>query len=93
MAPKPKRSKKGPDTGAREADGNTTVLAGNRQSGKVKWFKGSYGFITREGEPDLFVHHTAILGDGFRTLKSEEQVTFEVVQGERGPQADKVSRA
>lgn len=63
--------------------------------GKVKWFNNSkgYGFIGREGGSDVFVHYSAIQAEGFRTLQEGEAVEFEVVQGEKGPQADKVTKA
>lgn len=64
--------------------------------GTVKWFsqdKG-YGFITPdEGGDDLFVHFSAIQGSGFRSLEEGEKVTYEVGQGQKGPQAQNVSRA
>ncbi len=66
---------------------------GNRITGTVKWFNGSkgYGFITREdGEKDVFVHFSAIQGDGFRNLQEGERVEFEVEQGPKGPQATNV---
>ncbi len=61
--------------------------------GVVKWFSAEkgYGFITRDdGEGDVFVHYTAILEDGFRTLEEGQRVSFEVVQGTKGPQAKNV---
>jgi CspA family cold shock protein len=63
-----------------------------RETGKVKWFNDSkgYGFITRESGPDVFVHHSAIEGDGFRTLAEDQEVEFEVVQGAKGLQAQNV---
>ena len=63
-----------------------------RETGKVKWFNDSkgYGFITRESGPDVFVHHSAIEGDGFRTLAEDQEVEFEVVQGVKGLQAQNV---
>jgi len=63
-----------------------------RETGKVKWFNDSkgFGFITRESGPDVFVHHTAIQGNGFRTLAEEQEVEFEVVQGAKGLQAQNV---
>jgi CspA family cold shock protein len=58
-------------------------------TGTVKWFNNSkgYGFISREGAEDVFVHHTAIETEGFRTLKEGQQVEFEVAQGPKGLQA------
>jgi len=63
-------------------------------SGKVKWFdnKHGFGFITPDTGPDVFVHHTAILGTGYKTLKEGEEVVFEVVAGEKGPKAQNVQR-
>ena len=57
--------------------------------GTVKWFNNSkgYGFIGRDNEPDVFVHYSAIAGDGYRTLQEGDRVTFEIVQGPKGPQA------
>ncbi|MEW6326924.1 MAG: cold-shock protein [Thermodesulfobacteriota bacterium] len=57
--------------------------------GKVKWFneKKGFGFIEQEGGPDVFVHHSAIQGTGFKTLREGQKVTFEVQQGPKGPQA------
>ena len=58
-------------------------------TGKVKWFNNSkgYGFIENEGGGDVFVHYSAIQGDGFKTLNEGEGVEFEVSQGDKGPQA------
>jgi CspA family cold shock protein len=63
-------------------------------SGTVKWFNDAkgYGFISQEGGEDVFVHHTAIQMDGFRTLKEGERVDFEVTQGPKGLQAANVRR-
>ena len=63
-----------------------------RETGKVKWFNDAkgYGFITREDGPDVFVHHSAIEGAGFRTLAEDQEVEFEVVQGVKGLQAQNV---
>ncbi|MGH9326501.1 MAG: cold-shock protein [Terriglobia bacterium] len=63
--------------------------------GKVKWFNNAkgYGFIGREGGPDVFVHYSAIQAEGFRSLQEGEAVEFEVIQGEKGPQADNVVKA
>lgn len=64
----------------------------DRQIGTVKWFSNSkgYGFISREGEKDVFVHHSAIEGEGFHTLTENQQVEFEVEQGSKGLQAVRV---
>jgi CspA family cold shock protein len=64
--------------------------------GKVKWFNAAkgFGFLQVDGqEKDVFVHHTAIKADGFRTLNEGEEVTFELVQGPKGLKADNVQRA
>ncbi len=61
--------------------------------GTVKWFNAEkgYGFIAQgEGLPDVFVHYSAIESSGFRTLEENQKVEFEVTQGAKGPQADKV---
>ncbi|MCE2488623.1 MAG: cold shock domain-containing protein [Anaerolineae bacterium] len=66
----------------------------DRIKGAVKWFNADkgYGFITQEGGPDVFVHYTAILGGGFRSLDEGETVEFEIVEGQKGKQASNVSR-
>jgi CspA family cold shock protein len=63
--------------------------------GTVKWFsdKKGYGFITRDGEDDIFVHYSSIQGDGFRTLREGEKVVFDVVTGERGMKATNVVKS
>ena len=62
--------------------------------GTVKWFNNSkgYGFIGRDDGPDVFVHYSAIAGDGYRTLQEGDLVEFEIVQGPKGPQAANVSK-
>ncbi|MBF42421.1 MAG: cold-shock protein [Gammaproteobacteria bacterium] len=63
-------------------------------TGKVKWFNPTkgYGFITPdEGDKDLFVHHSSIQGDGYKSLKEDQSVTFDVEDGDKGPQAVNVS--
>ena len=64
-------------------------------NGTVKWFNDAkgFGFITQENGPDLFVHHTSILGDGFKSLSEGESVTFDEAAGPKGPQAKNVRRA
>ncbi len=58
-------------------------------TGTVKWFNSEkgYGFVTTEDGADIFVHFTAISGDGFKTLDEGQKVEFDVVEGDRGPQA------
>jgi CspA family cold shock protein len=65
----------------------------DRETGTVKWFNESkgFGFITREGGPDVFVHFRAINGTGFRTLSEGQKVSFKVVAGQKGPQAEDVT--
>ncbi|AGX02023.1 MULTISPECIES: cold-shock protein CspD [Bacillales] len=62
------------------------------QNGKVKWFNNEkgFGFIEVEGGDDVFVHFTAIQGDGFKSLEEGQEVSFEIVEGNRGPQAANV---
>ena len=63
-------------------------------TGKVKWFNSEkgFGFIEVEGGEDVFVHFSAIQGEGFKTLEEGQEVTFEVEQGNRGPQATNVNK-
>jgi cold shock protein len=63
--------------------------------GTIKWFNNSkgYGFIGRDDGPDVFVHYSAIVGDGYRTLQEGDLVEFEIVQGPKGPQAADVQKA
>ena len=62
------------------------------QTGKVKWFNSEkgFGFIEVEGGDDVFVHFSAITGDGFKSLDEGQEVSFEVEEGNRGPQAANV---
>lgn len=64
-------------------------------SGKVKWFdnKKGFGFISQESGPDVFVHHSSILGNGYKTLNEGEQVTFEIAPGDKGLKAQNVQRS
>ncbi len=67
-----------------------------RTTGTVKWFNDSkgFGFITPEGgDRDCFVHYSAIAGTGFRTLTEGEKVEFDMVQGQKGPAAENVTKA
>jgi cold shock protein len=63
-------------------------------TGRVKWFNDSkgYGFIEQEGGRDIFVHYTAIEGDGFKSLAEGQKVEFEISEGAKGPQATKVMK-
>lgn len=61
-------------------------------TGKVKWFNSEkgYGFITEDGGEDVFVHFTAIAGEGYKTLEEGQAVSFDIVEGQRGNQAANV---
>jgi CspA family cold shock protein len=63
-----------------------------RLTGQVKWFNDSkgYGFIEQEGGRDIFVHYTAIQGEGFKSLAEGQKVEFEIIEGDKGPQATQV---
>ncbi len=65
-----------------------------KEQGTVKWFNTSkgYGFIGRESGEDVFVHFSAIQGEGYRSLKEGERVSFDVTKGPKGPQAENVER-
>jgi cold shock protein len=77
--------------GPKAYQGGTMV---GKIQGKVKWFNNTkgYGFIGQDSGPDVFVHYSAISMDGFKTLQEGDAVEFEVVQGQKGPQADKVTK-
>lgn len=64
----------------------------DRETGTVKWFNSrkGFGFIEREGADDVFVHFSAIGGDGFKNLEEGQKVEFTVTDGEKGPQAENV---
>ncbi len=65
-----------------------------RTKGKVKWFNDQkgFGFIEQPDGDDLFVHHTAIQGDGFKTLEEDQEVEFDIVEGPKGLQAENVTK-
>jgi cold shock protein len=66
----------------------------SRITGQVKWFNNAkgYGFIEQPGDSDIFVHYSAIQGDGYKTLTQGQQVEFEVIKGPKGPQAENVTK-
>lgn len=66
----------------------------DRLKGTVKWFNNAkgYGFIGHEGGADVFVHYSAITVEGYKSLQEGDQVEFEIVQGQKGPQASNVSK-
>ncbi len=66
----------------------------SKSTGKVKWFNNAkgYGFIEQPGEQDIFVHYSAITGDGYKSLIQGDEVEFEVTDGPKGPQAENVMR-
>jgi|TARA_B100001059_G_C17314574_1_gene323654 CspA family cold shock protein len=68
-------------------------MSGEKVTGNVKWFNDDkgFGFVEREDGPDVFVHHSSIQMEGFKTLKEGQKVSMEVSQGEKGPQADSVT--
>jgi cold shock protein len=63
--------------------------------GTVKWFNNAkgFGFIGRDDGPDVFVHYSAVIAEGYKTLQEGDLVEFDIVQGQKGPQADKVTKA
>ena len=67
----------------------------DRLKGTVKWFNNAkgFGFIGREDGPDVFVHYSAIGADGYKSLQEGDQVEFEIVEGQKGPQAGNVTKA
>jgi cold shock protein len=66
-----------------------------RLKGTVKWFNNAkgFGFIGHEGGPDVFVHYTAITSEGYKSLQEGDVVEFEIVEGQKGPQAGNVTKA
>ena len=83
------------DAGGQQPRRNTSVFRGAAKlRGTVKWFNNTkgYGFIGRDDGQDVFVHYSAIVGEGYRTLQEEDLVEFEIVQGAKGPQAANVQK-
>jgi CspA family cold shock protein len=66
----------------------------SRLKGTVKWFNNAkgFGFIGRDGGPDVFVHYTAITSEGYKSLQEGDQVEFEIIEGQKGPQASNVTK-
>jgi len=79
----------GNETGTSVSAQRRQQIMSERVQGTVKWFNDGkgYGFIEREDGDDVFVHHTSIQGEGFKSLQEGQQVEFTVEQGEKGPQA------
>ncbi len=77
-------------------ENNTEEIKAGEESmnGTVKWFNDSkgYGFISREDGDDVFVHHSSIAGEGFKSLAEGDEVTFEIEQGDKGPSAVNVQK-
>lgn len=67
----------------------------SQYTGTVKWLNNAkgYGFLGRDGGADVFVHYSSIQSDGYKSLKEGDPVQFDIIQGEKGPQADQVVRA
>jgi CspA family cold shock protein len=67
---------------------------GSAMRGIIKWFNNAkgFGFIGRDDGPDVFVHYSGIIGEGYRTLREGDSVEFEIVQGPKGPQAAEVRK-
>ncbi len=65
-----------------------------RIKGSVKWFNNAkgYGFLGRDGGPDVFIHFSAIVSEGYKSLQEGDQVEFDIVQGQKGPQAANVTK-
>lgn len=71
------------------------MAEGEKSHGRVKWFNDSkgYGFIEQDNGQDVFVHYSAIQGEGYKSLREGQEVVFEITQGTKGPQAANVTKA
>jgi CspA family cold shock protein len=71
------------------------MAEGEKNHGRVKWFNDSkgYGFIEQDNGQDVFVHYSAIQGEGYKSLREGQEVVFEITQGTKGPQAANVTKA
>jgi cold shock protein len=69
-------------------------MEATRIKGTVKWFNNAkgFGFIGQDNGPDVFVHYSAVKSEGYKSLQEGDQVEFEIVQGQKGPQADSVTK-
>ena len=69
-------------------------MEATRIKGTVKWFNNAkgFGFIGQDNGPDVFVHYSAVKSEGYKSLQEGDQVEFEIVQGQKGPQADNVTK-
>ncbi len=76
------------------AEASADSAGGPSGQGRVKWFNDAkgYGFIERDDGPDVFVHYSAITGEGYKTLREGQEVSFSIVDGNRGPQASDVQK-
>ena len=85
---------KGPEEEIEENNTEEIKAGEESMNGTVKWFNDSkgYGFISREDGDDVFVHHSSIAGEGFKSLAEGDEVTFEIEQGDKGPSAVNVQK-